>query len=131
MTSSPKNIQLVFDFDTVRSTSFIEEAHRAVAISGRQRKYIAADLGMTESELSKKLSGVENRDIGIRQLEDFFDSLGDAATIPVKYLAFKYLARREDQKALAAKALSEFTGQIPAILRIAEMLAAQEKGGKR
>lgn len=126
-----KNLQFSLDFDPSKATSLIEEVHRAIAVSGKQRKYIAADMEITEAELSNKLHGVDNRDIGLRKLEMLLDSLGDAATIPVKYLAFKYLASREDQKAIAAKALSEFTDKLPMMIRFAEMLTEQEKGRKK
>lgn len=127
MSDAKKNLQFSLDFDPSNASSLTEEVHRAIAVSGKQRKYIAADLGMTEAELSNKLSGVENRDVGLRKVEELFDSLGPAARIPVKYLAFKYLASPEEQGAAMAKAISEFMEKLPVILRFMETIAAQGK----
>ncbi len=65
-------------------------------------KRAAAVCDVAPSEMSKRLSGAENRGIKVRDLEPILDELGDLR--PVMYLVEKYLRRPDvSRDAVVAK----------------------------
>lgn len=78
-------------------------------------KTIAADMDMSQSELSRKLSGNPDdpRRFSVEDLEKYVQATGDMT--PIYYLAEKYLA---DHEATQRRAMGELAKQLPDILAL-------------
>jgi hypothetical protein len=78
-------------------------------------KTIAADMDMSSSELSRKLSGnpEDPRRMSVDDLEKYLGATGDMT--PIYYLVEKYLA---DHEATHRRAMGELAKQLPDILAL-------------
>ncbi len=109
--------QLTLDFMpglAERHSSALECVRECVYTSRNPLKTVAADMDMSQSELSRKLSGNpdDSRRFTLDDLERFIQSTGDVT--PIYYLIEKYL---EDEKVKQQRAMSE-------LLKLAPQLAA-------
>jgi AraC-like DNA-binding protein len=86
-------------------------------------KTIAADMDMSQSELSRKLSGNpdDSRRFTVEDLEKFITATGDLT--PIYYLVEKYLT---DEDVKQRRALAELAKQLPDVLAL---IKAVSKGG--
>lgn len=117
--------QLTLDF-----TPGLAERHATVLDCVRASAYtyrnplktIAADMDMSQSELSRKLSGnpEDSRRFTVEDLEKFIDATGDLT--PIYYLVEKYLT---DEDVKQRRALAELAKQLPDVLAL---IAAVSKG---
>ena len=105
-----------------RHSSALECVRECVYTCRNPLKTVAADMDMSQSELSRKLSGNpdDSRRFTLDDLERFIDSTGDLT--PIYYLIEKYL---EDATIKQQRAMSE-------LLKIAPQLAAliKQAGGQ-
>ena len=78
-------------------------------------KTIAADMDMSQSELSRKLSGNpdDHRRFTVEDLEKFIQATGDLT--PIYYLVEKYLT---DEDVKQRRALAELARQLPDVLAL-------------
>lgn len=88
-------------------------------------KTIAADMDMSQSELSRKLSGNQDdpRRMSVDDLESYLRATGDMN--PVFYLIEKYLEREEVKRRRAA---AELMKRLPDIMALVKQLQGQEVG---
>lgn len=63
---------------------------------GRQLKWIAAEMDLSPSALSRKLSQIDQSRLTLDDLERFIEVTGD--TSPILYLVEKYLTDREAER---------------------------------
>ena len=122
--------QLSLTFDIPHFDTLKEAVEFAITTSGRSRKYIAADLGMTEGQLSMMLSEYEGRNFPLFRFPDLVRVLGERGKIPVQWLAAEFLATPEDRIAKASATLLEFSKALPAIQKAAEIIT-QSQGTKK
>jgi hypothetical protein len=87
-------------------------------------KTIAADMDLSESELSRKLADNPNdtRDTTLDDLEAYIKATGD--TTPVFYLIEKYAVSEGAKRAYAA---AELAKALPGILALAKQLGVEGK----
>jgi hypothetical protein len=85
-------------------------------------KTIAADMDLSQSELSRKLSGNPDdpRRLSVEDLEKYISATGDMT--PIYYLVEKFLS---DDEAKQRRAMSELTKQLPAILALIKTASSQ------
>lgn len=110
--------QLVLDFEPS-----LVERHRAALDCVRTCAYsnklplksIAADMDLSESDLSRKLSqnATDTRRFTLDDLELYVQATGD--TVPIQYLAAKYLA---DQQQLKQAAMNQLMRELPDVLAL-------------
>jgi len=105
--------QLTLDFQpglTELYGSALECVRARVHQLGRPLKSIAADMDMSQSELSRKLADNPNdtRTFTLHDLERYVRATGD--TVPVLYLAQQYCA---DPQARQREALGVLAGMVP------------------
>jgi len=118
MTSLSANAhQLTLDFQpglAERHSTALDCVRECIYTHRNPLKTVAADMDMSQSELSRKLSGNpdDSRRFTLDDLESYIKTTGDAT--PIYYLVEKYL---EDEAVKQQRALSE-------ILKIAPQLAA-------
>lgn len=91
----------------------------AVYKNTRPLKAIAADMDMSESDLSRKLGGNPDdpRKFSVDDLEAFIRATGDAT--PIYYLVEKYTVSVEAKQAYAA---SELARLLPSVLALAKQM---------
>jgi len=112
--------QLTLDFEpglTERHTSLLACVREAALTHRNPLKTIAADMDMSQSELSRKLSDNpdDKRNFSVADLEAFIAATGD--TSPIYYLIEKYL-HDDDQK--RKRAISALVKRMPDILALLE-----------
>ncbi len=122
--------QLSLSFEIPPFDSLKEVVEFAITTSGKSRKYIAADLGITEGTLSMMLSGYEGRHFPLYRLPDLVHALGDRGNLIIQYLVAEFLTPKEDKVAQAAATLTEFARLLPTIQKAAETVMAAQ-GGKK
>jgi AraC-like DNA-binding protein len=111
----------------------LAERHRTLKACVRERVYahpkplksIAADMDMSETELSRKLADNPNdtRNFNCDDLERYIRETGDST--PIFYLVEKYAVNPEAQRAFAAAQLAK---SLPEILALAKSLGVGAKG---
>jgi hypothetical protein len=116
--------QLTLDFQPGLS-----ERHESLLACVRERAYssrnplktIAADMDMSQSDLSRKLSGNPDdpRRLSVDDLERFVEATGD--TTPILYLVEKYLADAEAKQRAAYQQLAK---QLPDLLALIRTVSA-------
>lgn len=114
--------QLTLDFEPSlleRHTSALSCVRQAAHTNRNPLKTIAADMDLSESELSWKLSQNDNdtRRFTLDDLEKFIQVTGD--TTPIMYLAAKYLADQNAIKAAAQNQLARLLPEIVALMKAA------------
>ena len=114
--------QLTLDFQpglTELRTSCLDCVDAQIKTSGKPLKTIAADMDMSSSELSRKLSA--NRDdprhFTLVDFEKYLSSTGD--TTPILYLAQKYCVSNVIKRDQALNALANMAPQLQALLKAA------------
>lgn len=117
--------QLTLDFTPGLSERYptVLDCVRAAAYTYRNPlKTVAADMDMSQSELSRKLSGNpdDSRRFTVEDLEKFIQATGDLT--PIYYLVEKYLT---DEDVKQRRALAELAKQLPDVLAL---IAAVSKG---
>jgi hypothetical protein len=87
----------------------------SVATSAKPIKTIAADMDMSGSTLSRKLNQDPDdpRRFNVDDLEAYVKATGD--TLPIQYLAVKYLQSDESRRARALSAVEQL---LPELLRL-------------
>ena len=117
MTVAPAS-QLTLDFMpglTERHISALDCVKQCAYSHRNPLKTIAADMDMSQSELSRKLANNPDdpRNFSLNDLEKFIAATGDVT--PIYYLVEKYL---EDEESKQKRALSELIKRMPEILTL-------------
>lgn len=110
--------QLTLDFEPglTEKHPHLLDCVRAAAYTHRNPlKTIAADMDVSQSDLSRKLAGNPDdpRRFSLDDLERFIDATGDLT--PVYWLVAKYL---QDEKVKQTRALQELSKQMPNLLAL-------------
>lgn len=81
---------------------------------------IAADMDMSQSELSRKLAGhpEDPRHFTLKDLEKYIEATGDVQ--PIYWLVERYLASETDKQARAMSRLASVLPELEALLRAAK-----------
>lgn len=108
----------------------LAERHRSLKACVRERVYgqpsplktVAADMDLSESELTRKLAANPNdtRNLNCDDLEAYITATGD--TTPIYYLIEKFAVSTEVKQAFAA---AEFAKALPQILALAKQMGAK------
>ena len=114
--------QLTLDFEpgmTERHSTLLSCIREAAITQRNPLKTIAADMDMSQSELSRKLGDNPNdvRQFTVNDLEAFIKATGD--TTPIYYLVEKYLQDDESKQRRALTALIKKMPDILALLKAA------------
>lgn len=120
--------QLVLDFEpglVERHPSLLACVREGAYSHRNPLKTIAADMDMSQSELSRKLSGNQDdpRRMSVDDLEGYLRATGDMN--PVFYLIEKYLEGEEVKRRRAA---AELMKRLPDIMALVKQLQGQEEG---
>lgn len=120
--------QLVLDFEpglVERHPSLLACVREGAYSHRNPLKTIAADMDMSQSELSRKLSGNQDdpRRMSVDDLEGYLRATGDMN--PVFYLIEKYLEGEEVKRRRAA---AELMKRLPDIMALVKQLQGQEAG---
>ena len=115
--------QMTLDFDPglVEKFDHCLDAVRAGAFThNNPLKTIAADMDMSQSELSRKLSGHPDdpRHFTLKDLEKYIEATGDVQ--PIYWLVEKYLTSETDKQARAMSRLASVLPELEALLRAAK-----------
>lgn len=119
--------QLTLDFTPGLAelyTTALQCVDAQIKSSGKPLKTIAADMDMSTSELSRKLSNnpEDPRNFTLNDLENYIKATGN--TTPILYLAQKYCVDTETKKQQATNALNAMLPQVMALLKAAGAQAA-------
>ena len=116
--------QLTLDFEpglAERYKSLLECCRDSIYKDPRQLKAIAADMDLSSSELSRKLS--ENAEDTRRYtVEDLENRCKQGDLTPIYYLVEKFLTSEETKN---RRALAELVKKLPDIVALAEYLSSQ------
>jgi len=117
--------QLTIDFDpglADRHATALDCVRQCIYTNRNPLKTVAADMDMSASELSRKLSGNpdDSRRFTLDDLEHYLKSTGD--TTPVYYLVEKYL---ENDGARKQRALAELLRCAPQFLALIKQATAE------
>jgi hypothetical protein len=113
---APQQLTLEFAPGLLERFPTAMDALRAsVATSAKPIKTIAADMDMSGSTLSRKLNQDPDdpRRFNVDDLEAYVKATGD--TLPIQYLAVKYLQSDESRRARALSAVEQL---LPELLRL-------------
>jgi len=110
--------QLTLDFTpglTERFTGLLDCIRQGAYTHRNPLKTIAADMDMSQSDLSRKLSGNPDdpRRMSVDDLEKYLQATGDMT--PIYFLVDKYLA---DEDAKRKRAMAELTKKMPELLSL-------------
>lgn len=113
--------QLTLDFEPSlpeRFGTLREYVRHRVDVAAKPIKTIAADMDLSPSMLSRKLSPSEGdtQRLNCDDLERYLAATGDTA--PVEYLAAKYLQRPDERKAHAIARVEALAGELERTLRL-------------
>ena len=116
------NSQLMLDFEaglTERHASCLAVVREGAYSNRNPLKTLAADMDMSQSELSRKLADNPNdpRNFTLTDLEMYLDKSGDFT--PIYYLVEKYLA---DDSVKQKRAMAELAKQLPNIMALVKQL---------
>lgn len=114
------NSQLTLDFEpglAERHDSLLSCVRQVAYTHRNPLKTLAADMDMSQSDLSRKLAGNPDdpRRLSVDDLEKFIHATGDVT--PVLYLAAKYLADTEDKKRAAQQQLASMLPDLLALMK--------------
>ncbi|HJV73137.1 MAG TPA: hypothetical protein VJ654_02860 [Noviherbaspirillum sp.] len=118
MTINTSTNQMTLDFEAglvERFPSLLDCIRNGAYTNRNPLKTIAADMDISQSDLSRKLAGNPDdpRRFSVDDLERYIDKTGDVT--PIYYLVEKYL---QDEECRQRRALSELTKQLPDILAL-------------
>jgi len=124
--NSVANTQMTLDFTpglTERFTGVLDCIRQSAYTNRNPLKTIAADMDMSQSDLSRKLAGNPDdpRRMSVEDFEKFLAATGDVT--PIYYLIEKYLADRE---AAQKRAMGELARQLPDILALIKAATQQQ-----
>lgn len=110
--------QMTLDFEpglTEKHPHLIDCVRTCAYTHRNPLKTIAADMDMSQSDLSRKLSGnpEDPRRFSLDDLERFVEATGDVT--PIYWLIEKYL---QDDKRKQERALAELAKQLPAMMAL-------------
>lgn len=119
MTTVSQGRQLTLNFEpglTDRHARLIDCVRECVIANQRPLKVVAADMDLSQSELSRRLSpsDKDRRNFSIDDLETYIATQGDVT--PIHYLVEKYLESTEHKKARALDVLSKLMPLMQAAL---------------
>jgi hypothetical protein len=122
--------QLTLSFEpglTERHKTLLSCAREAIYRAKKPLKAIAADMDLSESALSRKLSENpdDRRTFSLDDLEQALNATGDLS--PVYWLIEKYLQDPEHKKARAADALTRLLPDLIALAREAGVVVPDAK----
>ena len=114
--------QMTLNFEpgiTERHKTCLDAVREAIYKHRNPLKTIAADMDMSSSDLSRKLSEDPNepRRFTLHDFEAYLKATGDMT--PLYYLVEKYLA---DDELKQKRAMSELTKQLPQIMALVKQL---------
>ena len=120
--------QMTLDFEpslVERHKSALDCVRQSAYTHRNPLKTIAADMDLSESELSRKLAQNPNdtRRFTLDDLEHFIQATGD--TTQILYLAAKYLA---DQQMLKQAAMHKLMRELPDVLELVKTVMAVTGG---
>jgi hypothetical protein len=126
MMSVHSTSQLTLDFTPGLAelyTTALQCVDAQIKSSGKPLKTIAADMDMSTSELSRKLSNnpEDPRNFTLNDLESYIKATGD--TTPILYLAQKYCVDTQTKRDQATSALNAMLPQVMALLKAAGQAA--------
>lgn len=115
--------QLTIDFTpglTERHDSLLDCIRHGAYSHRNPLKTIAADMDMSQSELSRKLGGNPDdpRKFSVGDLERYIEATGD--TTPIYWLIEKYLQDEEVKQKQAIAAISKVLPDLMALLKTAQ-----------
>ena len=118
--------QLTLDFEpglADRHNSLLECIRQCAYTHRNPLKTLAADMDISQSDLSRKLSGnpEDPRRFTVEDLEKFVSASGDVT--PILYLVEKYLADEEAKQRAASQQLAKMLPDVLALIK-------QVSGGK-
>lgn len=124
--NGPNSGQLTLEFQASiveRHSTCLACVRQAAHTHRNPLKTIAADMDLSESELSRKLAQNEGdtRRFTLDDLERFVQATGD--TTPIMYLVAKYLA---DKQALKNAALQELVTKLPDLMALIQQATRPE-----
>lgn len=116
------NRQMTLDFQpglAERYPTALDCVKTCVYASAKPLKTIAADMDMSQSDLSRKLANNPDdpRRFSLTDLETYIAATGD--TTPVLYLAQKYCVADSEKQRVALTALASLAPQLQALLKAA------------
>lgn len=116
------NRQMTLDFQpglAERYPTALDCVKTCVYSSAKPLKSIAADMDMSQSDLSRKLANNPDdpRRFSLTDLETYIAATGD--TTPVLYLAQKYCVGNDEKQRVALTALASLAPQLQALLKAA------------
>lgn len=114
--------QLTLDFQpglAERHDSALDCIKTCVYSSPKPLKSLAADMDMSQSDLSRKLANNPDdpRRFSVNDLESYIRVTGD--TTPILYLAQKYCVGADEKQRAALSALAGLAPQLQALLKAA------------
>lgn len=118
MTIQPATNQMTLDFEAgliERFPSLLDCIRTGAYTNRNPLKTIAADMDISQSDLSRKLAGNPDdpRRFSVDDLEKYIEKTGDVT--PIYYLVEKFL---QDEEHRQRRAMSELTKQLPEILAL-------------
>ena len=118
--------QLSLDFDVSlvgRHKTCLDCVRQVIYANRMPLKTIAADMDLSESELSRKLSQNPNdtRHFNLADLENYIATSGD--TTPILYLAGKYLA---DPQVLKQAAIQKLLKELPDMMAMLKTVMQEQ-----
>lgn len=122
------NNQMTLDFEpglVERFPSLLDCIRTGAYTHRNPLKTIAADMDMSQSDLSRKLSGNPDdpRRFSVEDFERYVDKTGDLT--PIYYLCEKYL---QDDGARQQRALTQLAKQLPDILALVKAATVPQAG---
>jgi hypothetical protein len=113
-------MQLALDFEpglTERYPTLLDCCRAVAYRSAKPMKAIAADMDLSQSDLSRKLSGDPDdpRRLSVQDMERLILSTGDLE--PIHYLAAKFCEPLETQQARALGEIAKLMPQMQALMR--------------
>jgi hypothetical protein len=99
--------QLTLSFDPPKFDTLKEVINHVVYASGRQLKYIAAELGMSPSQLSMILAGADGRNFPAEKIPDLIRATAPKGHLIIHWLIEQFLAPKEDRQAAALAAVEQ------------------------
>jgi hypothetical protein len=120
------NRQMTLDFLpglAERYSNALECVKTCVYSSAKPLKTIAADMDMSQSDLSRKLANnpEDPRRFSLVDLETYITATGD--TTPILYLAQKFCVGSDEKQRVALSALASLAPQLQALLKAAGVAA--------
>ena len=119
--------QFTLDFDPPKCESLDELILQVAYTCDKDMKYIAADCGMSPSELSQRLHG--SRGWKADELERFIRATGERGKDIARWFAARFLVPQPDRLDQALGVVEAFEKLIPQFQKAAEVIRA--RGGKR